>query len=211
MKQFCPQGLSAFIQDRPISERGLPETWRKIVLSADMGNDILAAANALQRHYKMNLDYAPDLSHGVHNDIWGAGKEANLGSYFYMLRLCVNIPCGPWCEDTRYKQVMESLSEMLAVESPDPCPLFQELLPRMISEAILVARCVCVCGGGPNRLCLRGPLHVRGALSAQAQPHYKTQVCLRQARASKGVQLSLRGGGGTSQQAEGPARALSPP
>lgn len=34
---------------------------------------------------------------------------------------------------------MESLSEMLTVESPDRCPLFQELLPRMASEATPVA------------------------------------------------------------------------
>lgn len=52
----------------------------------------------------------------------------------------MNIPCGPWSEDTRYKQVMESLTEMLAVESPEQSPLFQELLPRMASEAMLVHR-----------------------------------------------------------------------
>lgn len=89
MKQFCPKGLSAFIQDRLVAQRGLPETWPKISLGADMGSDIVAAVNALQRCSRVNLDYSPDLSHGVHNDVWGAGKEANLSSYMYMLLLCV--------------------------------------------------------------------------------------------------------------------------
>lgn len=78
-------GLSVFIQDRPVAQRGLPLTWPKLSLGAGMGSDIVAAVNALQRCFKMNINYSPDLSHGVYNDVWGAGKDANLSSYLYML------------------------------------------------------------------------------------------------------------------------------
>eukprot|EP00974_Lingulodinium_polyedra_P095235 9227778-Lingulodinium_polyedra.AAC.1 len=99
-----------------------------------MGPDVVAGVQALQRKYQINLDFTPDTSHGVRNDIWLACKDAGLKSLFYMLLLTINIPMGHWCEDVRYQQVIQGLAEMMELESPHCCPLFQELLPAMVAE-----------------------------------------------------------------------------
>lgn len=48
--------------------RGDPMTWPKLSIAADQGSDILSGIFALQRHYKINLDYTSDVSHGAQND-----------------------------------------------------------------------------------------------------------------------------------------------
>lgn len=110
-------------------------TWPKLSIAADQGSDILSGIFALQRHYKINLDYTPDVSHGVQNDLWAAGRECGLAQFMYMVLLLVNVPMGPWCEDMRYKQVVQALDDLLSTEEAQQCPLFMSLVADMQMEA----------------------------------------------------------------------------
>ena len=132
--KMVSDGLVHFQQAKPLAERMHPLTWPRLSIGADMGPDIVAGVAALQRKYMINVDYTPDTSHGVHNDIWLAGTDAGLKSFMYTLLLTINVPVGPWCEDARFCQVVQALDELLANENPHTCPLFMELFPRIVQE-----------------------------------------------------------------------------
>lgn len=113
LKGFCG-GLKDFrIGQTPVDDRGDPSTWPKLSIAADQGGDQLCGINALMRAYGCNVDFVPDPSHGIQNDLWLSGKQAGLSSFFYGMLLMVNVPFGPYCEDMRYKQVIQNLDALL--------------------------------------------------------------------------------------------------
>lgn len=80
LKQFC-DGLKTFqIGMKPVLERGDPSEWPKLSIAADQGGDQLCAINALMRKYACNIDFVPDPSHGIQNDLWLSGKTQGLSA-----------------------------------------------------------------------------------------------------------------------------------
>lgn len=130
---FC-DGLVVFQQLEVMAARPPALTWPKLSISGDQGSDVLSAVNALQRKFKLNLDYIPDTNHGVHNDIWAAARNTGLSSFFYLMLLTLNIPMGPWSEDARYKQVKQALASFFRDEVPGGSPLFQFSVGRLAEE-----------------------------------------------------------------------------
>ena len=45
-----------------------------------------------------------------------------------------NVPHGPWCEDVRWRQVMQVVAEHFEVEQPHMCPLFHALAPSILRD-----------------------------------------------------------------------------
>lgn len=46
----------------------------------------------------------------------------------------VNVPFGPYCEDVRYKQVIQNLDSLLQDTGPEQNPFFMHLLPKIMQE-----------------------------------------------------------------------------
>ena len=86
MKRFC-SGLKSYQQLKLVSERGPAKTWPKLSMAADEGSDVRCLVNACVRKFKLNMDYTPDGSHCVTNDVWNSGAKVGPKSFFYMILL----------------------------------------------------------------------------------------------------------------------------
>ena len=83
---------------------------------------------------KYNVDVFFDPAHGVHNDVLNAIYAAGLRAHLFLTLLRLNIPCGPWSEDMRYKQVTGSIDEFLQHGSFEELPLFADHFDDMLSD-----------------------------------------------------------------------------
>ncbi len=62
-------GLEAFQLADKTRDRGDPKTWPRLSIAGDRGSDGVTALSFLRRHLKLNVDFTPDPSHDVTNDI----------------------------------------------------------------------------------------------------------------------------------------------
>jgi hypothetical protein len=128
------EGLKAYVVPKEWVGTKDPLTWHRLSISADQGGDALAGIAYLQRELRLCLDFCPDPSHGCNNDFWVAAKGAQMNAFFHLLLLVLNVPLGPWAEDLRFSQVNQGMRELLALEDPESCPLFQEYVAAISSE-----------------------------------------------------------------------------
>ena len=89
-------GLQAFKLADNILDRGPPETWPRLTIAADRGVDGVTALGFCRRHLKLNVDYTPDPSHDVTNDIDLALERADLKNMVTLGIVERNTPHGPW-------------------------------------------------------------------------------------------------------------------
>lgn len=134
MQVSCDKPLSALRQPRDPSERENPLTWPGASIAMDQGSDGHSSIQALRRELLLNIEYIPDASHAVWNDIKRAVKRCHLWHHELAMMLVWNVVHGPWAEDIRYHQSLECVSEHLNLSSPQECVLFQSLAPKMLSD-----------------------------------------------------------------------------
>lgn len=110
--------------------------WPHLSVTADQGSDGFAAIHALQRHFRCNLSYTPDASHGVHRDLMGALRSASLMEFMLLVMVAMNLQHGPWGDDSRWQQMKESAAQLWAEFTPATCPLWHERGPAIAQEIL---------------------------------------------------------------------------
>lgn len=135
MTPLVPKGINYFCQAEQAQEREPPLKWPRLSISPDQGSDGLSAICYMVHHLRCNVDVAFDASHACWNDLLAGIKCAHLYDHLLLSMIRLNVPCGPWSEDMRYKQCVQGVQELLSTEGPGSCPLFQAFLPDMLAEA----------------------------------------------------------------------------
>lgn len=119
----------------PHPDEGIsPFLWRGASIAMDQGSDGHCAMQAFGRFFNLNVDYIPDSSHGLWNDIKRSIKRAQLWPHEITMLIVWNVDHGPWSEEIRLQQAKQVVSEHLRHGSPHECPLFQKLAPAMYKD-----------------------------------------------------------------------------
>ena len=95
----------------------------------------MCAANFMERQLKLNMEKWWDFRHGNWRDIMGALKATRQWASTMMCMVAYNVPHGPWNDDMRYQQCKVAMGDLLTNTKPSDCPLFQSMLPELMSEA----------------------------------------------------------------------------
>ena len=135
IRQVVPEGLAYFAVPKNVRDRGPAIKWPRLSWSADMASSNVTMACHLLYHCGLNIDYCPDFSHGVHDDIYNGLKCSGLYQHCVLALVRLNIPNSPWGMSMRYHQCKEALGELSRNSSWDRCFLFKEFAPAMLCEA----------------------------------------------------------------------------
>lgn len=129
-----PSGVLYFALPDDPTQRPPPLMWPRLSLSPDQGADGVSAICFMVHHLRCVVDVAFDPSHACWNDMLSGIKGAHLYEHLLLSMIRLNVPCGPWSEDMRYKQCVQGLQELLLTEGAESSPLFQAFLPEMLAE-----------------------------------------------------------------------------
>ena len=111
-------------------------SWPSLSLCTDNGPDLIAGLLFLTRHagMVMNIDFAPDINHLAWNAAKRALKSARLWGHQLLMLLNFIMRHGPYNQSARLQQCREGFEEYLVLAEPSQCPLFLELLPRLLRD-----------------------------------------------------------------------------
>ena len=126
-------GLMHFSVPKKIADRQHWSLWPRLSASPDQGSEQVSAHNHWCYELSVNLDEAPDLSHGVHNDIKLSLKDSGMWVMTSLLMAAHNVLHGPYNMDQRFGEVTGVLKDWSSktLEARDS-PLFMDFLPRML-------------------------------------------------------------------------------
>lgn len=82
----------------------------------------------------INMTVITDWSHGAQNDMYDAMKDQHLWGYWIMMLVCYNMEHGPWADDLRWAQIVDSWAEATRSFSPTEMPVFEEHLAMAVHE-----------------------------------------------------------------------------
>lgn len=105
----------------------------RLVVSPDQGSDIVAAANYMLGPLTMNVMFAWDPSHSVHNDCELGLSQSGLWVFMLCFIVIANVPCAPWGENERWMQCKAIMREA-SHGRPQDCPLFMSMLAELTDE-----------------------------------------------------------------------------
>lgn len=132
------QGLASFVRDAEGQGCwGDWRRWRHLTLCVDQGSDGLAACSFL-RHLSLNLCVVTDFSHGGQNDFYDGLRDTSLWSFWVLMLVVFNCEHGPWDDDLRYHQILESWQQACAHYAPSTMELFQHHLPAIQEDCAKV-------------------------------------------------------------------------
>ena len=101
---------------------------------ADQGPDGGCAIGWAQRVANLNVDPCWDFSH-LGTNAWKAGMQrAGLMANHRLMAITWNARHGPWEEGIRWGQACGALEAHTKAMSHEDCPLFQELLPKILLD-----------------------------------------------------------------------------
>lgn len=126
--------LSKVCLPERVEERGAALSWPKFHLASDLDSTGIAAVNWVVRMRNGNIQRQPDPSHGCHNNLNEAVREAGLAPVQRLLLLSRNLESGPFKEDVRYNQLYESWQETWRHTSCADSPVFQDLVGRILAD-----------------------------------------------------------------------------
>lgn len=113
-----------------------PLTWPTASWCCDSGPDIVAAFHFVSRHepVALNIDFVLDLNHLCWNAAKRSLKAARLWGHQLLMLLSFLMRHGPFNQASRLQQCKQAFGEYLQVASPQTCPLFDDLLPRLLRD-----------------------------------------------------------------------------
>jgi len=111
-----------------------PSRWPALTVCIDQGSDGMAAVSYLMYRLNCNIMVLPDPSHRVWNDCQLALKAAKLWGLTMVMSKVFSLDHGPWADAKWYEQSKEAADVYLATTGCHSCPLFQELLGRILSD-----------------------------------------------------------------------------
>ena len=103
-----------------------------LTIAQDQSSDGVTGFNALERHFKLNVEQYIDQSHAVNND-WNLAVAAVGGKSMMVLNaVSWNVPHGPRKgEDLRLHQCRDCMEALYKNKLPETTPLFQIHLGRI--------------------------------------------------------------------------------
>jgi hypothetical protein len=113
-----------------------PLRWPSASWCVDSGPDIIAALHFLTRDQEMllNLDHVPDINHLAWNAAKRALKSSRLWGHQLLMLLDFIMRHGPFNQSSRMQQCSEGFEEYLSLARPWDCPIFNDLLPRLLRD-----------------------------------------------------------------------------
>lgn len=111
-----------------------PLMWPRLSLASDQGPDVCCAVNYLLRARTANVDWYPDDSHGVKNDMKATLRESGLWRWSLLMMAAMNAPHSPFWENMRFQQIRESIREVLGTLDMTEDKLFMNLLPAFLRD-----------------------------------------------------------------------------
>eukprot|EP00974_Lingulodinium_polyedra_P063963 6177033-Lingulodinium_polyedra.AAC.1 len=88
------------------------------------------------RKLNVNIEFCNDPSHGAWRDVGRALGDTGLTSLMKLMMVTINVPHGPWSEDTRWKQCQQALEEHFEHFTPLTSELFRSLAPGMLADQV---------------------------------------------------------------------------
>ena len=113
--------------------------WPLALINADNGPDGHAARCWMEGPGQINIDWLPDMNHGVWNTGWGAAVQSGLGPFLLCSCVVMNVWYAPW-NDGRFGDALRcGFDEYANLLSWETCPLFPSFFfqapPRVRSHA----------------------------------------------------------------------------
>ena len=99
-----------------------------------MCGDGVSAIQFLEGKCYCNIDALSDQCHNISDDLFNACKYAGLYNHILMSVLRINVPCGPWLQDMRWKEALQALNEVFETPTPEAVPYYQSLLQEMLDD-----------------------------------------------------------------------------
>lgn len=117
-------GLAHFRVD--LKREVAPGEWRRwphLAISLDQGSDGVAAYWWLQE-VGVCLSAYWDFSHGAQNDWRNMLQDVDMFTFWILMMMVWNCPCGPLTDRTRWQMLLEGWHAMFSNFSASDCPLF---------------------------------------------------------------------------------------
>lgn len=108
--------------------------WPLLNLVTDCGSECVSGALFLARHLRLNVDWCPDPSHGVHRDFLGSLKSARLWQHELLMMLTYNNRHGEWDGNRKFRAAKQGMASYFATFRPTECPLFMALLGGFLRD-----------------------------------------------------------------------------
>ena len=124
----------AFFQQPEMGPQHHPLSWPLCVVSPDQGTDGYCSLYFLDRGCRVNLDRAPDTSHGVWNDCRGAIKAIGKWPFMLLCTILFNLPHGPWNSDKFFVELKEAAKEYFQMNTNMACPVFQSIIHLLLRD-----------------------------------------------------------------------------
>lgn len=107
--------------------------WPTISWASDQGSDGLCALNFL-RNSRVAVMRVADQSHRISNDADLALSDCRLSQVVALVSFIIGTDAGPWGQGRWYQSMVEATTNYLAMASPEECPLFNDLLPKIAGD-----------------------------------------------------------------------------
>lgn len=114
-----------------------PKDWRLwpcLGLSMDLGSDGVSAFHAMCYKWRVNVFLLADESHSIKKSFNEMLRMTGLWELFLLMLVTFNLEFGPRQEESRRTEIRHALQSCYAGRRPSQCPLYLELVPRMVEE-----------------------------------------------------------------------------
>lgn len=108
------------------------EKWALLTKAADQGPDVVCSMMFLQRALYLNIEYIPDPSHGVWNDVKLAIAQVNMRWHLWLMISVLNTSHQTYQD--WFTQLNEMVEDYFAVMTYKSCPLFLHYLPAILRD-----------------------------------------------------------------------------
>ena len=133
LKATADRSILDYVVTAGMQQAVPPSRWPALTICIDQGSDGMAAVSYLMNRLSCNILVLPDPSHRVWNDCQLALKAAKLWGLTMVMSKVFSLDHGPWADAKWYEQSKEAADVYLAATGCS-CPLFQELLGRILSD-----------------------------------------------------------------------------
>ena len=133
LKATADRSILDYVVTAGMQQAVPPSRWPALTICIDQGSDGMAAVSYLMNRLSCNILVLPDPSHRVWNDCQLALKAAKLWGLTMVMSKVFSLDHGPWADAKWYEQSKEAADVYLATTGCS-CPLFQELLGRILSD-----------------------------------------------------------------------------